>query len=66
MNDSKNILTSKTAWTFAILLAIGALKALGIVDFEIADNEVEGIVLALMALIGIALRLISDKPVHIL
>lgn len=66
MNDSKNVLTSKTAWLFALLLILGALKALGIVDFELDDNEAEGIALGIVAIIGIALRLISSKRIHIL
>lgn len=66
MNDSKSILTSKTAWTFAILLVIGIVKALGLVDFELESGEAEGIALGVVAIVGIALRLVSSKRVHIL
>ena len=66
VNDSKNVLTSKTAWVFALLLLVGAAKALGLVDFELDDNEAEGIALGIVAIIGIALRLITDKRVRVL
>jgi len=66
VNNSKSILTSKTAWVFALLLAIGGLKALGLVDFELTNNEAEGIALGIVAIVGIALRLISSKRIHIL
>jgi len=57
---------SKTAWVFALLLVIGSLKASGLVDFELEDSEAEGIALGIVAIVGIALRLISSKRVHIL
>ena len=66
MNDSKNVLTSKTAWVFALLLVLGALKALGLVDFEFETSEVEGVALGIVAIVGIGLRLVSSKRVHIL
>lgn len=66
VNDSKNILTSKTAWVFAVMLVVGILKATGVVDFELSDSEAEGIALGIVAIIGIILRLVSNGPVHIL
>jgi len=66
MNNSKSILTSKTAWAFALLLVVAIVKAFGLVDFELETSEAEGIALGIVAIVGIALRLISDKPVHIL
>lgn len=66
MNNSKSILTSKTAWVFALLLILGALKAFGLVDLELEDSEVEGIALGIVAIVGIVLRFISSKRIHIL
>ena len=66
VNDSKNILVSKTAWVFAILLLVGVLKAAGVVQFELADSEAEGIALGIVAVVGLALRLVSSSKVHIL
>jgi len=65
-NDSKNILVSKTAWVFAILLVVGAVKATGLVDFRLADSEAEGIALGIVAVVGIILRLVSSQRVTIL
>jgi len=65
-NDSKNVLVSKTAWVFAILLFVGVLKATGLVDFELADSEAEGIALGIVAIVGIVLRLVSSQRVTIL
>ncbi len=65
-NDEKNILLSKTAWVFFILLVVGALKATGLVDFELADSEAEGIALGIIAVICIVLRLVTSKHVTIL
>ncbi len=65
MNNSKSVLTSKTAWVFAILLTLGTLKAFGLVDFEIEDSEAEGIALGIVAIIGIVLRFVSSKRVHV-
>jgi len=66
MNNSKSILTSKTAWTFALLLVFGALKASGVLIFELETSEAEGIALGIVAIVGILLRLVSSKHVHIL
>jgi len=65
MNNSKSVLTSKTAWVFAILLTLGALKAFGLVDFELEDSEAEGIALGIVAIVGIVLRFVSSKRVHV-
>lgn len=66
MNDDKNILTSKTAWVFFLLLIVGILKATGAVDFELSDSEAEGIAIGIVAIVGIVLRLVTTQRVTIL
>jgi hypothetical protein len=66
VNDSKNILTSKTAWVFVILLLVGILKATGVLDLELKDSEAEGLALGVVAIIGLILRYLSSQKVHIL
>jgi len=65
-NDDKNIVVSKTAWVFFLLLIVGVLKATGLVDFELSDSEAEGIAIGIVAIVGIVLRLVSSGRVHIL
>lgn len=65
-NGDKNVLLSKTAWVFFLLLVVGALKATGLVDFELSDSEAEGIALGIVAIVGIVLRLVSSGRVYIL
>ena len=60
MNNPKTILTSKIAWTFALLLVLACLQMLGIVDFELETSEAEGIIaLGIVVIIGIALGIVA-------
>lgn len=62
---SKSLFASKTFWFNLLALAVTIAGALGYDEFQV-DPGTQQLALAIVAAVNILLRLVTDKPVHIM